>query len=129
MASDGNERLRIGELARRTGASTRSLRYYEQRGLVTSRRDRNGYRSYSTEDVDLVLNLRRLLAAGLSITDIRQFRDCITNSDPGDNPCAPALEIYEQRLRTLDDQIATLTHLRSNLAAQAEHLRTSLRSG
>jgi len=130
MNSDNHEDsgLLIGELAQRTGASTRSLRYYQQRGLLTASRDRNGYRRYHTEAVDLVTNLRRLLGAGLSVTDIQQFGNCLTSPALEQNPCAPALAVYEQRLRTLDDQIATLTHVRNNLAAQTEYLRTRIQS-
>lgn len=126
MTSERSEHtgLRIGELAAHTGVSTRSLRYYEQRGLLTSRRDRNGYRRYSSDAIDLVMNLRRLLDAGLSVADIHQFGSCLASPDLGSTPCPPALAVYEQRLSTLDDQIATLTHLRSNLAAQVEHLRS-----
>ncbi|HVW43106.1 MAG TPA: MerR family transcriptional regulator [Amycolatopsis sp.] len=118
--------MRIGELARRTGVSARSLRYYEQHGLLTSRRDRNGHRRYSEDVVHLVVNLRRLLSAGLSMADVQQFGSCLASPDLGPSPCAAALEVYEQRIRALDDRIGTLTQLRGNLAAQAEHLRTRL---
>lgn len=118
--------LRIGELAARTGVSARSLRYYEQRGVLTSQRDQNGYRRYNNDVVHLVINLRRLLDAGLSLADIHQFGSCLASPDLGSSPCAPALEVYEQRLHTLDAQIATLTQLRSNLAAQVEHLRAQI---
>ncbi|TDC98132.1 MerR family transcriptional regulator [Actinomadura sp. 7K507] len=116
--------MRIGELARRTGVSTRSLRYYEERGLLASRRDRNGYRRYGDEAVVLVNNLRHLLGAGLSVENVREFGSCLASPDLGSSPCAPALEVYEQRLRVLDERIAALAHVRSDLAAQAEHLRT-----
>ncbi|TDC47916.1 MerR family transcriptional regulator [Actinomadura sp. KC345] len=115
--------MRIGELARRTGASPRSLRYYEQRGLLTSRRDRNGYRRYDEAAVQLVNNLRHLLGAGLSVADVREFGSCLASPDLESSPCAPALEVYERRLRTLDERIAALTHVRRDLAAQTEHLR------
>jgi len=115
--------LRIGELARRTGVSARSLRYYEQRGLLSARRDRNGYRRYDGDVVTVVGNVRRLLDAGLSVADIRQFGACLTSPDLGSSPCAAALEVYERRLRVLDERIATLAELRSNLAAEAEHVR------
>lgn len=128
MSSDDHEQggMRIGELAQRTGVSARSLRYYEQRGLLTSHRDQNGYRRYDNAVVHLVVNLRRLLGAGLSVADIQQFGSCLTSPDLGSSPCAPALAVYEQRLRALDDRISTLTHRRGNLAAQAEHLRAQI---
>lgn len=125
MISDdnGHHGMRIGELARRTEVSTRSLRYYEQHGLLTAHRGQNGYRRYHNDVVPLVVNLRRLLSAGLSIADIQQFAPCLANPDLDSTPCTPALEVYEQRLRILDKQISTLTHLRDTLATQANQLR------
>jgi DNA-binding transcriptional MerR regulator len=119
--------LRIGELARRTATSTRSLRYYEQRGLITAHRDHNGYRRYDHNIVNVVNNLRHLLSAGLSIDDIHQFGSCVRSPDLDAAPCMSALKVYEQRLQTLDTKIATLNHLRANLAEQAERLRRELR--
>jgi DNA-binding transcriptional MerR regulator len=118
--------LLVGELARRTGASTRSLRYYEQRGLINAHRDHNGYRRYDHDVVQVVNNLRRLLSAGLSIDDIHQFGSCVRAPDLDATPCASALEVYEQRLRTLDAKINTLNHLRGKLAEHAERLRRDL---
>lgn len=71
-----------------------------------------------------MIDVRRLLSVGLSVADIQQFGVCLASSDLGSSPCPPAIEVYERRLRTLDDQIAALTQLRSALAAQAEQLRT-----
>lgn len=121
--------LRIGELAERTGVSARSLRYYEQRGLLTSHRDHNGYRRYDETVVPLVANLRRLLDAGLSVADIQRFGHCLTEPDMDLSPCAAALDVYEQRLRTLDDLITTLTRRRTHLATHTEDLRVRIRSG
>ena len=44
-------RMRIGELAARVGTSTRTLRYYESRGLLRARRAVNGYRDYDEDDL------------------------------------------------------------------------------
>lgn len=52
--------MRIGEPARRAGVSTRALRYYEQRGLIRSRRSANGYREYDESDVRIVAEIRAL---------------------------------------------------------------------
>lgn len=127
MVPDHREGLLIGELARRTGTSTRSLRYYEQQGLIAADRDRNGYRRYTEDVVNVVTNLRRLLDAGLSVDDINQFGHCVRASNLDAAPCSSALEVYERRLQRLDTKIATLNHLRANLAEQAERLRGELR--
>jgi DNA-binding transcriptional MerR regulator len=68
--------VRIGELADRTGVDARLLRYYERQGLLHPTRRPNGYRDYDEADVDSVVFIRRLLAAGLSTTTIAQFNDC-----------------------------------------------------
>ena len=58
--------MRIGELARRTGVSTRLLRYYEEQGLMVPQRSANGYRDYSEEFVDQIAQIRSLLDGGLA---------------------------------------------------------------
>ncbi|MBI0380775.1 MerR family DNA-binding transcriptional regulator, partial [Streptomyces albiflaviniger] len=57
--------MRIGELARRTGVSERSLRYYEQQGLMTAERTPGGHREYGEGAVDRVIRIQELYAAGL----------------------------------------------------------------
>lgn len=60
--------MRIGELARRTGVSRRSLRYYEQHGLLHARRGGNDWREYDEPAVDRVRAIAELLASGLTWT-------------------------------------------------------------
>ncbi|MBA2949805.1 MerR family DNA-binding transcriptional regulator [Streptomyces himalayensis] len=58
--------MRIGELARRTAVSERSLRYYEQQGLLSSRRTPGGHREYDESAVDRVIRIQEpLLVAEL----------------------------------------------------------------
>lgn len=64
--------MRIGELSEATGVSTRSLRYYEQQGLLQSRRRANAYREYSPDAVEQVAFIQDLLSAGLSSQLIRE---------------------------------------------------------
>jgi DNA-binding transcriptional MerR regulator len=62
--------LRIGELSRRSGASTDVLRSWERRyGLLRPRRSSNGYRLYSTDDLDRALAMQAHLAAGTSAAE------------------------------------------------------------
>ncbi|MFC6538655.1 MerR family transcriptional regulator [Nonomuraea salmonea] len=68
--------MRIGELAERTGVSTRSLRYYEKNGLLHARRASNGYRTYTEDDVRLVSEIRALLQIGFTLEETRPFVDC-----------------------------------------------------
>ena len=61
----------IGELSSRTGVSHRSLRYYEEQGLLLAERTPAGHRRYGREAVDRVGLVQRLFAAGLTSTEIQ----------------------------------------------------------
>ncbi|MCQ4121363.1 MerR family transcriptional regulator [Rhodococcus sp. FXJ9.536] len=67
----------IGELARVTGTPTRSLRYYEEQGLIVPSRLDNGYRDYADYLVDRVIQIRGLLDAGLPTRIIKQVLPCL----------------------------------------------------
>ncbi|QLE70573.1 MerR family transcriptional regulator [Streptomyces rectiverticillatus] len=69
--------MRIGELSERTSTSRRLLRYYEEQGLIVSRRSPNGYRHYDERLVDRVLQIRGLLDAGLPTRIIKQILPCL----------------------------------------------------
>jgi DNA-binding transcriptional MerR regulator len=83
--------VRIGELAKRTGASERSLRYYEEQGLLAPTRTPAGYRVYAESDVDAVRHVRLLLAAGLNTTFIREVLPCMVDTGEGLAPGCPEL--------------------------------------
>ncbi|MBT2263405.1 MerR family transcriptional regulator [Rhodococcus enclensis] len=69
--------MRIGELASATNTSVRLLRYYEERQLIVSTREPNGYRTYDDRFVDRVLQIRGLLDAGLPTRIIKQILPCL----------------------------------------------------
>lgn len=71
--------MRIGELSARTGASTRSIRYYEEQGLLTSERSRSGQRTYAEAAVDRVALIRRLFDAGISSRTMYDLLPCMTD--------------------------------------------------
>jgi DNA-binding transcriptional MerR regulator len=108
----------IGELSRRTGVSSRLLRYYEEQGLLASERDANGYRSYGEDAPERVERIRELLAAGLPTKAIRELIPCSTSD--GMRHCDHSRSILSSGLEPLDEQIAELSRKRRLLACQAE---------
>lgn len=72
--------MRIGELAEATGVSPRSLRYYEQVGLIGARRTEGGWRDFAPATVDRVVTIQHLLAAGLGSSTIAQLLPCLEAS-------------------------------------------------
>lgn len=83
--------MRIGELSRRTGVSERSLRYYEEQGLLQPSRRPSGYRVYEESDVDTVRHIRLLLAAGLGTAIIAEALPCMVDTGKGLAPGCPEL--------------------------------------
>ncbi|AOS62625.1 MerR family transcriptional regulator [Actinoalloteichus hymeniacidonis] len=110
--------MRIGEVAARAGCSTRSVRYYEQHGLLESDRLANGYRDYAEQAVRRVINIRRLLDLGLVLDDVRYFVPCLDGDPLRSAPQEPGLDIVRRRLTELTGRIDTLTEIRDGLAAQ-----------
>ncbi|WP_043615406.1 MerR family transcriptional regulator [Nonomuraea candida] len=110
--------MRIGELAERTGVSTRSLRYYEQHGLLRARRSTNGYRAYSEDDVRLVTEIKALLDIGFKLEETRPFVDCLRRGHSTGGSCAESVEVYERKLSEIDQEIRVLLARRAEVAAQ-----------
>ncbi|WP_068922572.1 MerR family transcriptional regulator [Planobispora rosea] len=113
----------IGELSRRTGVSTRLLRYYEEQGLLHPERDANGYRRYRPEAVGRVAHIRRLLATGLSTETIRDFLPCAEEEPAGLAGCAGYIDMLESHRSRLARDIAELQRRHEALSAYASVLR------
>ncbi|GAA4509558.1 MerR family transcriptional regulator [Actinoallomurus oryzae] len=87
--------MRIGELARRTGVSERSLRYYEQQGLLAADRTPGGQRDYPDAAVDRVIRIQELFAAGLHSRKIAELLPCMRDADGGPSEIADAKLVAE----------------------------------
>ncbi|MDR6970776.1 MerR family transcriptional regulator [Leifsonia shinshuensis] len=113
--------MRIGELSARTGASPRSLRYYEQQGLLTSERQPNGYREYAPNAVAMVETIRSLLDIGLPTALVKDVLPC-TVGERSESACPGLLEqiaalrddvrLRAERLTTIEASLTT--YLRAN---------------
>ncbi|MFJ3861742.1 MerR family transcriptional regulator [Streptomyces sp. NPDC090085] len=99
--------MRIGELSQRTGVSPRSLRYYEDQGLLTSSRSAAGQRHYSDAAVQRVSSIRRMFDAGMSSRVIATMLPCV--DIPGD--LGVAEETFAAMLRERDRIDADIVHL------------------
>jgi DNA-binding transcriptional MerR regulator len=108
------ELLTIGELAQRTGASVRSIRHYDEHGLLASVRASNGYRMFPDKAVTQVKQIQRMIATGFTIDDIRGFPDCMLLIE-GARSCDQISDVQRQRLEAIDRQIADLERRRLRL--------------
>lgn len=103
--------MRIGEVARRTGASVRSLRYYEEQGLLEAARTASGQRSYDESAVDRVRLVQQFFAAGLSSQRIVEMLPCVHS---GTTTAAQRVMLAKERER-LATQIAALGEVHARL--------------
>ncbi|QUH01815.1 MerR family transcriptional regulator [Saccharopolyspora erythraea] len=111
--------MRIGELSRRTGVSTRALRYYEGQDLLHPVREANGYRTYPEGSVDRVRQIRELVLSGLPTRVIRNILPCVRGPEADPQPCAvPDVDMVAMltaELRETEERIHYLTLSRNAL--------------
>lgn len=115
--------MRIGELAELAGTTTRALRYYESRGLLTARRDGKGHRTYGEEDLRLLRQIHVLRDFGFELEETRPFVECLRAGNSAGDVCPASLEAYRSKLAELEDCIGRLTEVRDSvrgLLARAE---------
>jgi MerR family Zn(II)-responsive transcriptional regulator of zntA len=106
--------VRIGEVAAASGTTPKTLRYYEDVGLLPPpARTSGGYRDYPPETLARMDFIRRSRAAGLTLARTREILDI---RDAGQPPCSHVEDLLAAQLATLDAQIADLTVLRDTVA-------------
>ncbi|MFL6059751.1 MAG: MerR family transcriptional regulator [Marmoricola sp.] len=108
--------MHIKDLAERGGVSVKAVRYYEARGLLSPDRAENGYRTYDDSDVGVVREIRALLSLGLTAEQTRPFVECLRAGNDRADVCPASLSAYQSRIDDIDDRIAELTALRTQLA-------------
>lgn len=109
----------IGELATRTGTTAKTLRFYEQAGLLpAAERTSAGYRDYGPDAAPRIDFVHRGQAAGLTLAQIRQILEI---RESGDAPCGHVRDLLDTRLADIDDQIRKLRELRRTVARLREN--------
>ena len=110
--------MRIGEVAQASGTTAKTLRYYEDVGLLPDPdRSPAGYRDYGPEVLDRLHFIRRGQAAGLTLAQIGQV---LAIRDRGQAPCQHVTDLLDTRLAVIDRQLAELAQLRTTIAILRE---------
>ena len=105
--------LGAGELAKRAGVSTDTLRHYERKGvLARPSRQANGYRQYSPSALDRVQLVRRALAVGFTLDELAKV---LRVRDQGGAPCAEVRALAQAKLSEVETRLRDLTDLRNEL--------------
>lgn len=107
--------MNVGDAARRSGLPAKTIRYYEDIGLIRPDRAENGYREYSMDDVHRLAFLARARNLGFSIEDCRQlmalYQDRSRASHDVREIAAAHVAAIEEKLRELQSMRATLQKL------------------
>ncbi len=105
--------MNISEVAEKVGLPAKTIRYYEEIGLVTPLRDPNGYRNFRAADMHKLAFLGRARALGFTIEDCRSL---LALWDDRDRASADVREIATDHLAGIERKIADLQAIRETLS-------------
>lgn len=104
--------MNVGDAARRAGLPAKTIRYYEEIGLIAPQRAGNGYRDYSGDDVHRLAFLKRARNLGFSIDDCRQL---MTLYQDRSRASADVRQIASDHVTAIEDKIRELQSMRTTL--------------
>lgn len=114
-ARASGKRLRIGELAKATGVTVETLRYYEHQGLLTApARGDNGYRYYSPENLERVHFILRAKAVGFTLKDIEELLSLEVQRES--HTCQEVKDMAEAKLAEIEQRMSELARMREALS-------------
>jgi DNA-binding transcriptional MerR regulator len=120
MSTTAQRGLRVGELAEAVGIGGDTVRYYEKAGLLPApARTSSGYRAYDADAIDRLRFIQGAQRLGLKLADIA---DLLAVRDTGVCPCEPAEQHLRRRLADLDDEMARLAALRTEMVRMLDGL-------
>ena len=110
--------MNIGQAAARSDLSAKTIRYYEDIGLVVPRRQPgNDYRDYTDADVEQLSFLQRARAVGFGLDECRELLELFRNTQ---RQAADVKQLVVDKMRQLDEQLKALQSMRETLAGMAE---------
>jgi DNA-binding transcriptional MerR regulator len=111
--------MRIGELAAASGLTAKTLRFYEQAGLLAAPpRTPGGYRDYPPAIIARLAFVRDAQSAGLTLAEIRGI---LVLRDSGEAPCTHVTGLIEQHLTDIERRLAELRTTRTALRCLAQN--------
>ncbi|WP_017719464.1 heavy metal-responsive transcriptional regulator [Kamptonema formosum] len=106
--------LKIGSVAARTGLPVKTIRYYEEIGLLTPavERSESGYRLFDGQVLNRLAFIKRAQSLGLSLSEIKEI---LNVHDRGDLPCGEVKQRLQAKLEAISEQIEALQTLKAEL--------------
>ncbi|MFH9424241.1 MerR family transcriptional regulator [Streptomyces sp. NPDC017529] len=125
----GSEHMQIGEVAARTELSLRTIRHYEEAGLVIpSARSQGGFRLYTEADVARLMVIRRMKPLGFTLDQMRDLLDATERLDAGTGLDAGERTALLERVRTYEQAASDQVEKLRVQLSRAEDFATTLRA-
>lgn len=126
-AADGGKRsdglLTTGDMARLTGNTLRTVRFYEEAGILRpDRRSAGGHRLFSQRELERLQFISDMRAASLSLDEIRSLLELKEKSDNGQQAAESAVTALDEQIATIKDKIEVFTRLQIELVRARELL-------
>ncbi|HON58044.1 MAG TPA: MerR family transcriptional regulator [Smithella sp.] len=117
----------IGELAKKLDMSQRTIRYYEEIGLLNSiKRVEGGRRIYTDADYRRLKLIKRLKMMGMTLSEMQELEAMWTIEKSNDKVLRRLLELLDNQLRRLDDRIADLNILRNEIIEYQKRIKSKI---
>jgi len=117
----------IGEISRMVELSQRTIRYYEEIGLLHSvRRIENGKRVYTDDDVRRLKFISRLKVLGLSLAEMVELEKIYRKQRNNQEILPKLLEILDARAAQIDERVAQLETLKNEIREYQQRLRSKV---
>ena len=127
LSQPASASYRIGELAAKVGMTERTIRYYEELGLLESvKRLDGGTRVYTDDDVRRLKFIRKLKVLGLSLQEMRELEGIYTSQRSNRTVLPRLIELLDAHLVSVDGRIAELQALRDEIRSYREHVAQRL---
>lgn len=131
MSEEEHTKTQIGALAKELGITTRTIRYYEEIGLM-GRNDRldGKTRTYSKDDVLRLKFILKIKALGVSLKEIQELSEIFDINDQDFSTITPKLiAILDHHITMIDEKMASLSSLRQDIVDYRIRIMAMLNNG
>ena len=126
-AGPASSAYRIGELAAKVGLTERTIRYYEERGLLESvKRLDGGQRVYTDDDVRRLKFIQKLKVLGLSLAEMQELETLYGRHHTNAKVLPRLIELLDSHLTTVGERLRELTALRDEIRSYRHHVTKRL---
>lgn len=127
MGDNGMKYYKIGQLANLVGVSPRTIRYYEEIGLLNSiKRMEGGKRVYTDQDCQRLQFIRRLKHLGLTLAEMQELENIYRIHRTNKKVLPRLLELLDGHVEKIEERVQNLEKLRSEILSYHERIRTKL---